>query len=164
MDEHRQCRCVKALHTTALLMPPTSEKAADTTVGGAGVMTQPTLSGLPRYVVAPKAGVPDKIGMKRKASIESGDGGPGGLGGRRMVAPGKRDKSEQPSPTYGRRQDRKLEPLRCTTRCTKHVDSSAVLAAKSASLPSGAVPVTASIAVVSLTPSRTTRSCRLRRN
>lgn len=47
-------------------------------------MTQPMLSGLPRYMVASKTGVPDNNGMKRKASVESGDGGPGGVDGARV--------------------------------------------------------------------------------
>lgn len=42
-----------------------------------------------------------------------------------MGAPGKRGMSEQPSSTYGRRQDRKLKALRCTARCTEYLGSSA---------------------------------------
>lgn len=117
MGEHRRCRCVKGLRTTALPMPPISEKGADMTMGGAGFMAQPTPSGLPRYMVTSKPGVPENIGRKRMVLGESGDGGPGNASGGYKGAPGKRGMSGQPSPTCARRQDRGLGALRCTGRC-----------------------------------------------
>lgn len=98
-------------------MPPISEKGADMKTGGAGFMAQPTPSGLPRYMVTSKSGVPDNIGRKRMVLSESGDGGPGNAGGGYKGVPGKRGMSGQPSPTYARRQDRDLGALRCTGRC-----------------------------------------------
>lgn len=153
------------LHVTALRMPPILETAIGVAAGGAGVMAQPTSSGLPRSTVASEFVMSENVGLKPKASIESGAVVQAAQVkdiGKRLTIEEYLINRHQPV-LHGRRRGRYLGTLRCYGRCIKYTESSGGTGGGTSGEErvnlSGATPVGLSNTVVRVAPHRTARSC-----